>query len=111
MNHEMKLKNEPFMKILNGTKRIELRLFDEKRRKLKIGDFISFTNLETNEVITTKILDLKVYDNFKELYKNYDKKDLGYKEDEEASYQDMENFYSIEEQNKYKVVAIKIEKI
>ena len=111
MMHEMKLKNEPFMKILKGTKRIELRLFDEKRRKLKIGDFINFMNVETDEIITTKILDLKVYDNFKELYKNYDKKDLGYKEDEEASYQDMENFYSIEEQNKYKVVAIEIEKI
>ena len=105
MMHEMKLANEPFMKIVNGTKKVELRLFDEKRRKLKIGDFISFTNLETNEVITTKILDLK------ELYKNYDKKDLGYKEDEEASYQDMEKFYSIEEQNKYKVVGIEIEKI
>ena len=107
----MKLANESFMKIVNGTKRIELRLFDEKRRKLKIGDFINFMNVETDEIITTKILDLKVYDNFKELYKNYDKKDLGYKEDEEASYQDMENFYSIEEQNKYKVVAIEIEKI
>ena len=111
MIHEMKLANELFKKIVNGTKRIELRLFDEKRRKLKIGDFINFMNVETDEIITTKILDLKVYDNFKELYKNYDKKDLGYKEDEEASYQDMENFYSIEEQNKNKVVAIRIEKI
>ena len=111
MMHEMKLANKPFMEILNGTKKIELRLFDEKRRKLKIGDFISFTNLETKEVIITKIMDLKVFDNFEELYKNYDKKDLGYKEDEKVNYHHMEKYYSIEEQKKNKVVAIEIQKI
>ena len=111
MTHEMKLANDPFESINKGTKKIELRLYDEKRRKLKVGDFIAFTNLETKEVITTKILGLKVYNNFKELYQDYDKKDVGYKEDEEANYHDMEKFYSVLEQNKNKVVAIEIEKI
>ncbi|MBB1548964.1 MAG: DUF3850 domain-containing protein [Clostridiales bacterium] len=31
MKHEMKLNNEPFERIKNGTKTIELRLNDEKR--------------------------------------------------------------------------------
>ena len=32
-----------------GTKTIELRLFDEKRRKIQIGDIIEFSNTETGE--------------------------------------------------------------
>ena len=31
MKHEMKLNNEPFERIKNGTKTIELRVNDEKR--------------------------------------------------------------------------------
>ena len=32
MEHKMKLKDKPFNSIKNGTKTIELRLYDEKRR-------------------------------------------------------------------------------
>ena len=52
MKHEMKLNNEPFINIKNGTKTIELRLNDEKRRLLKVNDLIEFTNRETNEKLT-----------------------------------------------------------
>ena len=38
--HQMKLNNKPFNMIKNGRKNIELRLYDEKRRKLNIGDEI-----------------------------------------------------------------------
>ena len=40
--HQMKLNNKPFNMIKNGRKNIELRLYDEKRRKLNIGDEIIF---------------------------------------------------------------------
>ena len=40
MTHEMKLQPKYFNFILNGTKRIEIRLFDEKRKQIKIGDKI-----------------------------------------------------------------------
>ena len=40
MLHKMKLKLSPFEKIKDGSKTIELRLYDEKRQKVKIGDFI-----------------------------------------------------------------------
>ena len=42
MLHIMKLKRAPFDKIRNGSKTIELRLNDEKRQKVNIGDFIEF---------------------------------------------------------------------
>jgi len=35
MIYEMRLHNEPFQKIKSGTKTVELRLYDEKRRQIK----------------------------------------------------------------------------
>ena len=45
----MELQNAYYNFILKGTKRIELRLFDEKRQKIKLGDIITVTNAQTNE--------------------------------------------------------------
>lgn len=47
MIHYMKLQNNPFIKIKNKTKTIEMRLNDEKRKKINIGDNIEFTNIKT----------------------------------------------------------------
>lgn len=38
MKYEMKLNNEPFNSIKSGMKTIEMRLNDEKRQKLNVGD-------------------------------------------------------------------------
>lgn len=35
MIHEMRLNNEPFNKIKEGTKTVELRLLDEKKKSFK----------------------------------------------------------------------------
>ncbi len=111
MKHEMKLNTEPFNKIKNKTKTIELRLYDEKRKLLKINDLIIFTNIETNEKLEVVIEDLTRFISFEELYKHFDKVSLGYKKDDTYSASDMEKYYSKEEQNKYGVLAIKIKKI
>lgn len=111
MKHNMKLQNNPFEMIKNGTKTIEMRLNDEKRKKLNIGDTIEFRNIITTETLETLIEDIKNYPNFKELYKNYSKEELGYLKDEIANPKDMEKYYSKEEQEKYGVLAIKIRKI
>ena len=111
MKHEMKLNNEPFESIKNGTKTIELRLNDEKRQLLKINDLIEFTNRESLEKLLVLIEDLYHYSSFKELYKHFDKISLGYKENEEANSSDMDKYYSKEEQEKYGVLGIKIKKM
>lgn len=38
----MSLQSEPFEKIRDGKKTIELRLFDEKRKTIQLGDSIEF---------------------------------------------------------------------
>lgn len=104
----MKLNNSPFNKIKNGSKTIELRLNDEKRSKLKVNDFIEFTNVETNEKILTEIMELYKYDSFSTLYENFDKVSLGYSENDIANPNDMLEYYSKELQDKYGVLGIKI---
>ena len=46
MKHNMKLQNKSFKMIKNENKEIEMRLNDEKRKKLSIGDTIEFTNVK-----------------------------------------------------------------
>ena len=46
MTHYMNLHPQPFSMIANGNKTIELRLFDEKRQLISIGDRLIFTNIE-----------------------------------------------------------------
>lgn len=111
MKYEMKLNNEPFRKIKDGSKTLELRLYDEKRQKLKINDIIEFTNIESNEKIRVEIEGLYRYPSFEELYKHCDKISMGYNDAEEANPQDMEKYYSKEEQAKYGVLGIKMKRL
>ena len=111
MKHEMKLNNEPFECIKNGTKTIELRINDEKRKLLTVGDYIEFTNRITNEKLLVEVIDLFKYNSFEELYKHFNKIEMGYSINEEANPKDMENYYSKEEQEKYGVLGIKIKKL
>lgn len=111
MKHEMKLNNEPFECIKNGTKTIELRLNDEKRKLLTVGDYIEFANRVTNEKLLVEVIYLFKYNSFEELYKHFNKIEMGYSINEEANPKDMEKYYSKEEQEKYGVLGIKIKKL
>ena len=111
MKYEMKLNESPFNKIKNGTKTIELRLFDEKRRLLKINDYIEFTNISNGEKLIVQIENLYIFENFKDLYNYFDKCMLGYSKNSVADFKDMEKYYSKDEQEKYGVLAIKIRNV
>lgn len=110
--HEMNLQDTYYKYIDNGTKRIELRVNDEKRRKIKIGDTITFTNLTTNEKLLVRVVDLLYYDNFEKLI---DDNDIAVLADKSITKEELLNilseFYTKEEQEEYGVVGIKIEKI
>jgi len=111
MKHEMRLHSEPFELIKNRIKTIELRLYDEKRRLIKVNDTIEFENRITQEKILVKVKKLHKYSNFEELYKNFDPISLGYKDDKNVSPTDMNKYYSKEEQEKYGVLGIELELI
>ena len=106
--HQMKLYNDPFKRIESGEKTIELRLNDEKRRLVKEGDDITFTNIDTGEQLVTKCKALYRADSFVRLfYVLTDKEKMGFRHSEMSN--QMRAYYSIENEQKYGVLAIEIE--
>ena len=103
MIYRMKLQNEPFKQIKKGTKEIEIRLNDEKRKFFEINDYIEFTNISTLEIMFVKITNLYHFESFEKLFNNFDNSILGC-----GSYEEMYKYYSREEENKYGVLGIEI---
>lgn len=109
MLHKMKLQSEPFEKISNGSKTIELRLYDEKRQQVQIGDFIEFSLLEDPEQkLQTRVTALYNFNSFRELYDKIPKEKLGFSSKDMLDLDYMDSFYSKEEQEKYGVLGIEL---
>ncbi|MBR5797979.1 MAG: ASCH domain-containing protein [Clostridia bacterium] len=106
----MNLTPAPFAMIKSGQKTIELRLFDEKRQHIRVGDEIVFTNTESGETLAKTVAKLHRFDSFEELYRALPLLKCGYTaEDVHAAHpSDMEQYYSVEEQQKYGVVGIEL---
>lgn len=103
--HKMKVKHIYYTKLKNGTKTIELRLYDEKRQKIKPGDEIEFCNAENAEVIA-----LYRARNFIELSEKIDIKKAGFLGTPEELQQTMTEFYPITEQQKFGVLGIEVKR-
>lgn len=110
MLHQMKLREEPFNLIKNGVKILELRLYDEKRKNIKIRDITEFSKLpDLVEKLKVEVIDLLVYKTFADLIENVSARDLGYVEsDKENLKVDMYKIYTREEEEKYGVLGIRI---
>lgn len=110
MIHVMKLQGKYYEYILNGTKRIEIRLNDEKRRNIKIGDKIKFLKEpDLNDSFLVTVIELLKYSSFKDLLKNYDISVLADKSiTKDELLNSLESFYSKEQQIKYGVLGIKV---
>ena len=104
----MNLQNAPFAHIQRGTKRIEMRLFDEKRQALNIGDVIRFTSA-SGEHMSCIIIALHRFPDFQSLYAHFDKTALGYEAEEVANPDDMLRYYPKDEMERYGVVGIEIQ--
>ena len=111
MEHIMKLQKEYYDYILYGTKRIEIRLYDEKRKKIKVGDVIEFQKEpELKESFKVKVVDLLRYQTFEALFKDYDISLLAdTKMTKKELLEVLEKFYPKDKQTKYGVLGIKIE--
>ena len=114
MVHYMNLNPQPFSLIANGSKTIELRLLDEKRSLISIGDTLIFTNTADNtRALTCKVKALHRFANFAELYRSLPLDKCGYLPNElaTAAPEDMEAYYSVEKQKLYGVIGIELELI
>jgi len=113
MHHAMSLRPGPFGKIADGSKRYELRLLDEKRRQIRIGDTITFTCTADKRTVDVKVVSLHPFASFAELYAELPLTECGYTEAsaEAASPRDMEAYYPPEQQAQYGVLAIGVKRI
>ena len=108
MLHKMKLKESPFERIKNGTKTVEFRLYDDKRKQINIGDKIEFSKLpDLQEKLVVEVLDLYREKTLKDLFEKLctDEKEI------ERKTKSMLQFYTHEQEKEYGVVGIKIKLI
>ncbi len=113
MVHEMKLKGEFFNLIKSGVKTYEIRLNDEKRKLIKIGDIIIFKKEpDLEESFETKVKNLIYFNSFKDMANSLPLKNVGF-ENKSINYvvDIYHQFYSIENETKFGVLAIEIERI
>ena len=114
MTHQMKLNGAPFEMIEQGVKTIELRLLDEKRRLIQVGDEIAFTHSKNcTRVLKSRVIALHIFASFEELYANLPLLKCGYTKENihTAAPSDMDLYYTKEQQAQYGVVGIEIELI
>ena len=113
MNHEMNLKEIYFDKIKSGEKIYEIRLNDEKRKLVKVGDIIVFKRQpEFKETIKTVVKDLIYFNSFTEMINSLPIEKVGFKGKPLEEIIDIyHQIYSEENEKKYGVLSIKIEVI
>lgn len=108
--HNYHLKSVAFQLIKTKKKIIEGRLNKSSFQKIQINDVINFINMNQN--IYVKVLDIKNYPTFRKMLETENFKDITpLSESIEDSIKIYRNCYSEKAEEKYGVLAIKIELI
>ena len=104
----MNLQPKYFVFIKDGTKRIELRLYDEKRQSIQLGDIIEFAKSD-DEKFKAEVVGLLRYNSFADLFEDFDISILA---DSSMTKQELlevlGEFYSEEKQAEFGVIGIRI---
>ena len=107
----MNLQPKYFDFIKDGTKRIELQLYDEKRRSIQLGDIIEFAKSD-DEKFKAEVVGLLRYNSFADLFEDFDISILA---DSSITKQELlevlGEFYSEEKQAEFGVIGIRIKLI
>lgn len=110
MIHQMKVKEIYFNRIKDGEKIYEVRLLDEKRKQIKVGDILQIKKEpEMIEVLNAKVIDLIYFKNFEEMANVLPAKQIGFDGWEKGDIvKEYHKFYSDQEEQELGVVAIKV---
>ena len=107
----MSVRHKYFEMIKSGQKDIELRAYDEKRKKMKAGDkFLLFDAENPNEYIICEVLNMHIAPDFESLFKKIDIKRSGFKDIAELM-DTITKFVSREELAREQVVGMEIKRI
>ena len=109
--HRMHLEPKAYARMEDEKKTIELRLYDEKRRRIQAGDVIRFESTDDEtDVLFARVTGMRFFASFDELYAALPLDACGYAPEEvkAASPRDMDKYYPPEEQKKWGVVGIEL---
>lgn len=107
----MSVRHKYFELIKSGQKDIELRAYDEKRKKIKTGDkFLLFDAENPDQSIICEILNMHVAPDFESLFKKIDIKRSGFKDMTELM-DTITKFVSREELARERVVGMEIKRV
>lgn len=108
--HSMGLYNEYFTLIQEQKKTVEVRLYDEKRRKIALGDKIEFISLpDQSKTLQVEVVGLTKYDTFKEMFTDIPSEKLGGENwTLEEMIDGMYKIYSPEQEQRWGTIAITI---
>ena len=107
----MSVRHKYFELIKSGHKDIELRAYDEKRKKVKIGDKFQLFDAENpDQSIICEVLNMHVAPDFESLYKKIDIKRSGFKDMTELM-DTITKFISREELQREQVVGMEIKPV
>lgn len=107
---KMHLNDEIFSSVRDGKKSVEVRINDEKRKALKVGEIVEFHNRITDEVLLVKIINLKRDKTFSDLIDLFELEDFNI-ENKADLIERLYSIYTKEEEIEFGVVGIKIELI
>ena len=109
----MKLNGQSYEAITHSTKRVESRLFDEKRKNIRVDDIIEFTTNDPlpSRSIVVRVVEVMCFPTFASLVKFYPRIDLGFSEEtsEEQILSQIYKIYSQVQGLQFGVVGIRFE--
>ncbi|MBU9720378.1 MULTISPECIES: ASCH domain-containing protein [Bacillaceae] len=113
MVHRMGLYEDYFHAMEKGDKKVEVRLNDEKRRKINVADTIEFIKLPgQNGLLKVQVTELRTYGTFEEMYKDIPLRDF---DCEGWSMKDMidgtYDIYTPEQERKWGTLAITVRRL
>lgn len=109
----MKIQEDFFEQVKSGKKVYEVRVYDEDMQKIVIGDTIIFKKMPNLiDGVVTKVVDVKKFDTFEQMAQTLSLSSVGFdKKNASQVSRFYRSLYSKEDEKKYGVIAIKIEKI
>lgn len=106
--HHMHLSDEPYQMILNGTKTVEVRINDAKRKLVSAGDIIAFyPHKNSYESIHALVDEVITRETFLDLFEHIEPNEVGYS-DIETVVKKIAQYYSDDEELRHGTVAYRI---
>lgn len=120
----MHLSDDMFCALKSGSKTIEIRLFDNKRKQIDYGDYIKFIkSSDDSQFVIRKVADIGLAVTFEKMFElimnnkskrktDYTPVSLGFSRDTKLQdfVDEMHKYYKKEQENEFNVIALYLEK-